>query len=157
MPVLERDGKVYAQSGAILKLLGAELGYYPTDAEDVYQVDALGESLRDVYLGLMKFKDLSEEEKKEAFPEFASTTLTTNFSNWEKKIKSNSSQEHYHGDKVTLADIGLINFYANIVLRKDLKAAFDNLLEHFPALKHYWEVRYEELKDYFEGRPECPF
>lgn len=32
LPVLERDGKFYAQSGATTRALGIHLGYYPADA-----------------------------------------------------------------------------------------------------------------------------
>jgi glutathione S-transferase len=41
MPVLEKDGKYYAQTGAIVRMLGREYGYYPTEAEDIYGVENL--------------------------------------------------------------------------------------------------------------------
>ena len=40
MPVLERNGKFYAQSYAILRMLGKEFGYYPNDPEDMWFVDS---------------------------------------------------------------------------------------------------------------------
>ena len=39
LPVLEKEGKFYPQSDSILRLLGREFGYYPTDAEAAYRVD----------------------------------------------------------------------------------------------------------------------
>ena len=41
MPVLEKDSKVYSNSMAILRYLGAEYGYYPTEAESMFQVNLI--------------------------------------------------------------------------------------------------------------------
>ncbi len=47
-PVLERDGKFYSYSLAILRQLGKEFGLYPTDTEHQYQVESFLENFRDI-------------------------------------------------------------------------------------------------------------
>jgi glutathione S-transferase len=66
LPVLEKDGKVYAQSVAILRMLGATHGYYPEDAESRYQVDQLIDLIDDFAKPIYTIRfnsKLSDEEK----------------------------------------------------------------------------------------------
>ena len=157
LPVLEKDGKFYSQSVAILKMLGAEHGFYPTDPEDAYYVDAVAESLKDVYLGYVLTKWLPEGAREEAYKKFTDEILPNSFRVWEDKIKANSTQDFYHGDKLTLADIGLVTLYTNIVNTGEHQETFSGILENYPALKSYFETRYNDTKDYFENRPKSCF
>ena len=65
LPVLEKDGKFYPQSGAILRMLGREHGYYPTDPEEIYGVENNLELLNDFTtpIGKVVFGTKDEEEK----------------------------------------------------------------------------------------------
>lgn len=157
MPVLEKDGKFYAQSGAILRMLAKEYGFMPEDAEDEYRVNALIESLKDFWLKAFPLKDLKEEERKEGFENFVKTTVVPLFTVWEKKITANSSNDFMVGDSFTLIDSGFLNLYANFMRKTGLKEMFEGILANYPNFKAYLETRYEDQKDYFESRPDCPF
>jgi glutathione S-transferase len=66
LPVLQKDGKVYSQSVAILRFLGNTYGYYPEDAEQRYQCDQLIALLADFVDPVLKVRfdtKLSDEEK----------------------------------------------------------------------------------------------
>ena len=104
----------------------------------------------------MELRNCKEEEKKDFVTRFAENTAKPALDHWEEQLKNNSSQEHIIGDKVTLADIGLLNVYASLLTREDVKPLFADLIDDHPALKNFWEVRHEEMKDYFENRPKCP-
>mmetsp|Transcript_24926 Transcript_24926/g.27582 ORF Transcript_24926/g.27582 Transcript_24926/m.27582 type:complete len:209 (+) Transcript_24926:1-627(+) len=157
MPTLEKDGKVYSQSVAIARLVARENGFYPTDAEEAYYVDVLTESLRDVYTGIFGLAALkTDEEKKEALEKLETTTLPINFSAWEELIKANSSQEFWHGETETVADIGLVCFYTNQILISQIKDSLQAALDKYPVLKEYLEKRQEAHKEYFEQRPSFP-
>lgn len=41
LPVLENEGKFYAQTGAIMRYLGGLHGYYPEDVEQRFRVDEI--------------------------------------------------------------------------------------------------------------------
>ena len=45
VPVLEYEGKFYAQSVSILRFLGKKYGYYPEDAHYAWRVDSTIDSL----------------------------------------------------------------------------------------------------------------
>ena len=157
MPVLEVDGKYYSQSGAIRKYLARKYGLYPTDAWEQYLTDNIEESLVDFFTGLLKMKDLKDEEKKTAFEAFVTTTAKNCFRVWEQRLQDNSSQEFIIGDKLTYADTGFITLYANVLNRGETKLAFADILDAHPTVKSYMETRYAALKDYFDNRPDCPF
>ena len=138
-------------------MLGAEHGFYPTDPEEAYHVDAVAESLKDVYMGFFTMRYIPEEARKDAFKKYTDETLPNNFKVWEENIKANSTQDYYHGDKITLADIGLLTFYSSIISNGEHQETFSGVLENYPTLKSYLETRYNDIKDYFESRPKCPF
>ena len=102
-------------------------------------------------------KDLKDDAKKEAFTTFVTTTATSCFRVWEHRLKENTSQDFFVGDRLTYADTGLVMLYANVLNRGETKAAFADLLEAHPTLKAYFETRYEAHRDYFDNRPDCPF
>ena len=102
-------------------------------------------------------KDLKDEEKKTAFGTFVTGTATNCFRVWEQRLKDNSSQEFFIGDKFSYMDVGFVNLYANIFNRGETKLGFADLLDAHPTVKSYMEARYAALKDYFDSRPDCPF
>lgn len=114
MPVLEDEGKYYTQSAAIRKYLARKYDLYPTDPWEQYLTDSLEESIIDFYVALMRMKDLKDDEKKEAFGNFIKTTAANCFRVWEQRLKDNSSQDFFIGDRLTYADTGMVMLYANV-------------------------------------------
>ena len=97
LPILEVDGKYLAQSWAILRFLGRQHGYYPSDPEVAYQIDSTIDAVED-FSRAYPFPFLDEERKKAA-----KVTFLTNFlPNWltaiEKRLKKNSSEKYIVGD-----------------------------------------------------------
>ena len=108
LPVLENDGKFYAQSGAILKFLGAKYGYYPQDAFTAWRIDSTLDSVNDLVQAYYKAAFTQDEEaKKELFKTFYETTYTKWLEVISNRLKANSSQKYIVGDKITIADIQL--------------------------------------------------
>eukprot|EP00344_Euplotes_crassus_P001023 CAMPEP_0197004426 /NCGR_PEP_ID=MMETSP1380-20130617/22607_1 /TAXON_ID=5936 /ORGANISM="Euplotes crassus, Strain CT5" /LENGTH=207 /DNA_ID=CAMNT_0042423205 /DNA_START=9 /DNA_END=632 /DNA_ORIENTATION=- len=157
VPVLEKDGKSYSHSGAIIKMLGAEHGLYPTTPEGIYHVEAGTESIRDIMLELAKLKDLEPEEQKEQLGKLVPGKVTTIFSALETMLSENSSTDYWYDGKLSVADFGFACFYAGIIAKGPASPALKPALDGYPTLKKYFEDKFEEFKDYFDQRPECPF
>lgn len=160
VPVLEVDGKYYAQSHAILRLLGRKFNYYPTDALQAYLVDSLLDSFKDVGSAYGKAAWCQNEEEKKAL--FAAYYETT-FPNWcaviEKRLKENSSQKHIVGDTQTIADFALATLGHSMVYneanpgREPLQA----VVSRFPTLVSYFEAQKEENKERLSTRKVSPW
>ena len=48
VPVLEIDGKYFAQSQAVARFLGCKFGYYPSDPYEAWRVDSTWEAEHDM-------------------------------------------------------------------------------------------------------------
>ena len=158
LPILERDGKFLSQSTAILRLLGREHGYYPSDAEAAYRVDNLIDLLEDFRTPLMKaFWIKEEEEKKKAFEDLVANHLPKHFGFWEKKLLENSSPDFLVGDSATIADFAYLANYSAVINNGAGKDAFLPVLDGFPTAKAYFQARWDAQAAYFEARPKCSF
>ena len=158
LPVLEKEGKFYPQSDSILRLLGREFGYYPTDAEAAYRVDNLIDLTADFRTPIMKvFFSGSEEEKKKGFEDLVANHFPKFFGFWETKLKENSSQDFLVGDSATIADFAYLAIYSSLINNGQLKDALLPTLEGFPTLSAYFTTRWNAQKEYFDSRPASPF
>jgi glutathione S-transferase len=65
VPCLElSDGTKLGESHAILRYLGAKLGYYPTDPMLAFQSDQILEASKDIKMDFVFTKDPSEQAEK---------------------------------------------------------------------------------------------
>uniref|UniRef100_A0A7S3KRU6 glutathione transferase n=1 Tax=Euplotes crassus TaxID=5936 RepID=A0A7S3KRU6_EUPCR len=157
MPVLQHNGKVYSQSMAIYKYVANISGYLPDDADSQYMIDEAAESIKDLLTETFKIaQKTSSEEKKEAITTLKPKIETT-FEVWEKNLKSNTSKDHYLGDKDSLADFILTCFYADHVKSGPLSELFQEVVGSCATLKSYFESRADMHKDYFDSRPKAPY
>ena len=76
---------------------------------------------------------------------------------WQKRIQNKTSQEFFVGKKLSIADICLVNLYANKFIKGPFNDSFKESLDCHPMLAEYFGKRYEDLNDYFSKRPDCPF
>ena len=91
-PVLEIDGKRYAQTIAILQLLGKLHGYYPEDPFTAYRVESSIQALSDIYQKLWEVIMESDEAKKAQLREtFLKEQLPFYFEVMSKRLNENES------------------------------------------------------------------
>lgn len=108
LPVVEIDGKFFAQSFSILRFLGKKYGYYPEDAYDSWRVDSTIDSLGDLMNAFYKAAFAPDEEtKKSLFEAFYTTTFPKWLEVIQKRLNENTSQEYIVGDKMSIADFAL--------------------------------------------------
>merc|ERR1712137_95858 len=111
MPVLEVNGKQYAQSLAILRYAGKLGGTYPSDPLLALQVDMELDAIQDMFNTIRPTFAMDEEKKMAARKVLAEETLPKWFGIFNQHIKDNGSSGYLVGDSVTIADLQL---YATI-------------------------------------------
>ena len=157
VPMLEVDGKHLAQSWAILRFLGRQHGYYPSDPETAYQIDSTIDAVEDYLGAYFKFNFEQDAERKKAAKE---TFMTKFLPNWlnaiEKRITKNSSQKYIVGDKMTIADFALGAVGFNVLLNEanPTYAETWEIVKDREVLKAYATHQREELKEYLTTRPQ---
>ena len=78
LPAVEIDGKWYAQSNSILRMLGKKYGYYPEDAYQSWRVDSTIDAVGDLLNAFYKANFNPDEElKKTLFAAFFEKTFPT--------------------------------------------------------------------------------
>merc|ERR1712024_61450 len=108
-PILEVDGKVISQTGAIARYCGKQGGLYPRDDDfAAAKIDELIDTATDITVAVgttMRMKDA--DEKMEARKVIAEVTLPKYLTALEKIMKENGSTGFYVGTKMTIADIAM--------------------------------------------------
>ena len=107
LPVLEKDGKFYSQSTAILRMVCIENGFYPKDPVDSWKVESMNDSFTDMMnplFGIFFNPALSDEEKGAKVVEMLKAKFPTLLGKVEARLKANSSQKHLVGDSWTIVD-----------------------------------------------------
>ena len=155
LPLLEIDGKIYAQSCSILRFLGLKYGYYPADPYAGWKVDSTMDALNDTLNAFYKSAFASETEKPALYKVFLEEQLPKFFAAMQKRLLENSSQKYIVGDKATIADFHLVAFADNRLFNP-LSPVIKDMLpiaEQFPELFEYFKrFREEELAEYLAGR-----
>jgi len=159
VPILEYNGEVLAQSIAILRFVCQKFGLYPTDSKQAYLVEAIVDQRRDVLLKAIKIYNITDEaEKKKSMENFYAGDLVADLKLIEAFYKKHTSGNGYFvGDKMSMADIDLIDFYIKFITHPPRKEIGQKAIEQVPELKKYFETRVQDFKTYLETRPERPF
>ncbi|CAI2379041.1 unnamed protein product [Moneuplotes crassus] len=158
IPVLERDGKYYSQSLAILRYVSGLHGYYPEDLELRFQADELTDLIaEDFAMTIIKkvFFVKDEEEKKQEWNKLLEEHFPKHFGFLEEQLKGNSSHEFLIGDSYTMPDFVLLSTYISHINHPNRKDDLQPILENYPLLKAYYEARTADFKDYLDNLPEC--
>ena len=159
MPTLEEDGVILSQSMSIMRYLGREYGYYPSDSETAYWVDNLLDLFIDFRFPILKMVLTSNVKLREEtmLDLLAKKHFETNFALFEKKLKENSSQKFFVGNSITIADFFALSLYATYIYNGKIWERVYKILEDYPVLKKYFETRWDAQKSYFDNRPDAPF
>ena len=157
VPVLEFDGKQYAQSNAILRYAGKLGGLYPSEPLLALEVDMQVDAIEDMFLTIrptMAIKD--EDEKMAARKVLAEETLPKWLAIFNQTIKDNGSG-FLAGDSMSIADL---KFYAttSMLMAGFLDgipaSIFDNfpeILAHKAAVSGNEKIKAYEAKTYGEA------
>jgi len=128
LPVLEVDGKVLAQSSAILRYIGQTHDMHPSDPWIAAEHDALMESVEDLRHN-MPGRGMSEEDKKSAREEFAAGFVTQ----WARTVNDRIVGPFVQGDALNIVDLKLYT-----ILRAYVGGVYDyvpgTLLDPFPRV-----------------------
>jgi len=86
MPVLEIDGKFYAQSISIMRYLGVQHGYYSNDSIEGWKIDSIIDGLLDLQQKYWKAYFESDAEKKKELYQKMNNDLPTDLAVFEKRL-----------------------------------------------------------------------
>jgi len=153
-PTLQVDGETLNQSLSILRFVGNEFNMAGSTNMEKYKVDMIVDTTTDCAVKsvgpILGFGGLDTQEKKQ---EAAKKVLEDCKRSWEylqtQLEKNNGGSGYMVGDKITIADLSMMNVLNSMVV---LKASFFN---DFPLLKAYHErvCNHDGVKSYYEKNP----
>eukprot|EP01125_Pyxidicula_operculata_P003999 TRINITY_DN1565_c2_g2_i1.p2 TRINITY_DN1565_c2_g2~~TRINITY_DN1565_c2_g2_i1.p2 ORF type:complete len:210 (+),score=62.53 TRINITY_DN1565_c2_g2_i1:822-1451(+) len=155
LPVVEVDGKVLAQSGAILRYVGKLTKLYPSDEWKAAKVDEFLDSVEDALQLIVPTMREQDAQKKQQAREALVTpdgALTNALKNLDKLAASNGNGPYLLGDELTIADLkfayffqwirsGTLDFFPKTVGdgNTHLLAVYDNVFKHPGVVS--WEAK----------------
>ena len=109
LPVLEVDGKIFAQTGAIARFCGKLSGLYPkNDDYNAALIDQIIEGAQDInYLVTLSGRDKDNERKKIARNILATRHLPKWFQFLENLLKQNTKSIYFVDSDLTIADLAI--------------------------------------------------
>lgn len=114
LPVMEVDGKVFAQSIAIARYAAKLSGAYPTDALQALAVDMVVDTVNDLVSVLIDILWLEQDETKKAekSKKLVEEMMPTSFAALEEMVEGGA----FFGSSITLADIRVFDFVVSIAV-----------------------------------------
>ena len=109
LPVLDVDGKIIAQTGAIARFCGKLSGLYPKDNDfKAAQIDQIIEAAQDInYLVTLSGRDKEKERLALARKILATKHLPKWFQFLENLLKKNNESYFFVGNKISIADLAI--------------------------------------------------
>ncbi len=109
LPVLDVDGKIFAQTGAIARFCGKLSGLYPkNDDYNAALIDQIIEGAQDInYLVTLSGRDKDTERKKIARNILATRHLPKWFQFLENLLKQNTKSIYFVDNDLTIADLAI--------------------------------------------------
>ena len=127
-PVLEVNGKKYAQTFAIATYLARECGLYGKTNLDGLAIDQYVQLVGDVFMAAVKVRDVEDAKKPEFLKDFKEVQCPKFYAFFEKALSENKSG-YMVGDSLSLADIVVYDLITGYIA--DRVASLDN----FPKMK----------------------
>ena len=156
LPVLEVDGKIVAQTGAIARFCGKLSGKYPSDNDfDAARVDQIIEAAQDInYIVSISGREKNLEKKFLARERLTKVHLPKRFQFLENLLIENNESDWFVGNSMTIADLsiwgllgwltsGLLDGVPTSVLDpyKNLIELKNNISQH-PKIKEWMLFKY---------------
>ena len=109
LPVLDVDGKIFAQTGAIARYCGKLSGLYPkNNAYEAALIDQIIEAAQDInYMYTLSSRDKDIEKRKIAREILATKHLPKWFKFLENLIEQNNQSNWFVGNKISIADLAI--------------------------------------------------
>ena len=156
---IDDNGVKHNQSKAILLAVGAQHGYLPTDAWELYQVmwvlETHADLLKPQHIGKLFMGNFTEEEADAFIADGDKFNAA-----WDARLKS-FGKNFLAGDKVTVADFLIFANYRSVFLNENLKQAdlvlprLKESVAKYEDLNKWLELMSVELKDYLETEPKA--
>jgi len=153
LPVLEVDGKILAQSNAILRYLGKTFNIAGDNDFEAAKCDEMVEAMADLKkasFAAMMEKD--EGKKAELIAALTNETIPKYFTQWSKSITANGG--FLVGNKFSYADFCIASY-----LQIFNEALGGSLFNDFPAMKSHSDSVFNAkgIKEWVEKRPKTQF
>ena len=109
LPVLDVDGKIIAQTGAIARFCGKLSGLYPKNNDlEAAQIDQIIEAAQDInYLVTLSGRDKEKERLALARKILATKHLPKWFQFLENLLNKNNESYFFVGNKISIADLAI--------------------------------------------------
>lgn len=152
LPILEIDGKQFAQSRAIVTHLAREFGFYGKTNFDALNIEQVLSIVEDFLQAALKVRFGPEDKKEELGKEFKTNQLPK-FLGWLETLLKENGNGYFVGDKVTVADVVAYDFIANVETQNA------GCLKDFPLTKALVAKigSLDNIKAYVAKRVETPF
>jgi len=147
LPVLEVDGKIIAQTGAIARYCGKLAGLYPTNNDiNSARIDQIIEAAQDInYIVSISSREKNPEKKKIVREILSTKHLPKWFQFLENLIRENKESKWFIGESLTIADLAiwrLLGWLSSGMLDGVPK----NILEPYSGLKEMRKEIYQHPK-----------
>ena len=157
VPALEwKDGTVMTQSVSILRALGMEYGYYPTDPLQMWLCDSTLDALYDVAPKAAQiFFAPSDAGKAEALKEFLEVHLPSLL----KIMNTRLNGKVYFTGKMSIADIAFGAFLAQTACNpaSPHQKAFEGVMKQFKNVEAFWANFAKDHAAHLKNRPAAFF
>ena len=158
LPITTRDGQIQQQTLAVLRSLGIQYGYYPTnDWQKAGMIDMIVYTWGDVFDTLGKIMIFTEDsEKPAAIYAFKTGLLPQFLALCEKQLEKNGKvQKYIVGEELTIADFVLACLTFNVLknVKCPLSGPLGPVLDNYPKFSKYTNVLSITLQDHLSTRP----
>ena len=147
LPVLEVDGKIFAQTGAIARFCGKLSGLYPTNNDyDSALIDQIIEASQDInFMVTLSNRDKDPQKMKLSREILATKHLPKMFQFLENLIDNNKKSPWFVSDSITIADLAvwrLLGWLSSGLL----DGVPTNILDPYKKLKSMRKAVYQHPK-----------
>lgn len=110
LPILSVDGKIVAQSNAILRYVGKMTKLYPECMKMGVQVDEVMDAMEDLLMATYKNRGEDEEKVRETRVDLVENVLPKLFGGIEKRVALFGDGPFVTGEDVSVADLLIVNY-----------------------------------------------